>query len=60
MRSLRTLFGLCDHRWRDLRDRVGLIEHSVGLAQGYGEKIVTGYSAVRECERCGEVRSFKL
>jgi hypothetical protein len=54
--GLRALLGLCEHTWKP----IGRIEHSVGLAQGFGEKIIIGYSEVRECERCGAVKAFRL
>ncbi len=54
--SLRSFLGLCDHRWK----AIGLLENSVGMAQGYGAKIVTGYTEIRECEKCGTAKSFKL
>jgi hypothetical protein len=54
--NLRSLLGLCEHKWKSTGK---LLEHSVGLAQGFGEKVVTGYTDVRECERCGAVKGFR-
>jgi len=54
--SLRTFFGLCDHKWEPTGK---MIQHSVGLAQGFGEKIVTGYTDVRECSKCGAIKGFR-
>jgi hypothetical protein len=55
--GLRTILGLCEHKWKPTGK---CLEKSVGLEQGFGEKIVTGYIDVRECERCGETRGFPL
>lgn len=55
--SIRSLLGFCEHKWRPTGK---VLEKSVGLAQGFGDKIVTGYIDVRECERCGETRGFRL
>lgn len=55
--NLRSLFGLCVHRWKPTGRA---IECSVGLAQGFGDKIITGYIDVRECEKCGAVKGFRL
>ena len=55
--SLRSLLGLCEHKWEPTGK---CLEKSVGLAQGFGQKIVTGYVDVRECSKCGETRGVKL
>lgn len=57
--GVRELFGFCDHRWKPLQPGK-MIELSVGLAQGFGEKIVTGYVEPRECSKCGAVKGFRL
>jgi hypothetical protein len=55
--SLRSLLGLCEHKWKPTGKG---LEMSVGPAQGFGEKIVRGYIDVRECERCGAIKGFRL
>jgi len=55
--SIRSLLGLCEHRWKPTGR---CLEKSVGHGQGFGVKIVTGYVDVRECEKCGAIRVWSV
>lgn len=57
--SLRTLLGLCEHKWKPLREGY-IIEASVRSVVTPSQKHVTGYIEPRECELCGAVKGFRL
>lgn len=54
--SLRSMLGLCEHKWVPTG---GLIEKNM-VRISDSKKLTTGYTDVRECEKCGQTRGFKL
>lgn len=54
--SLRTVLGLCEHKWKPTGN---LIVTSVVRVVD-SKKFTTGYIDVRECEKCGQTKGFKL
>lgn len=60
--SIRSFFGLCEHRWQDTGERIttwARRRHPLTVEQAERE-ICVGISHVQRCTKCGLVRSAAL
>jgi hypothetical protein len=55
--GLRAILGLCEHKCKPTGH---VIETSVRPVVTPSQKHVTGYIDVRECEKCGQTKGFRL
>lgn len=54
--SLRTMLGLCEHKWNPTGNMIATKAIRVVDSKAF----TTGFIDVRECERCGAIKGFRL